>query len=171
MAVEYITIGEIVNTHGVRGEVRLIPLTDFPERFKELEAVHILIDHRRFVHHIEKSRRHKQFIIIKFREVEDMNGAERLKGALVQITREQLKPLPEGSYYIFEIEGLDVFDINGEKLGRVKKVFSTGANDVYVVKPPAGKDILIPALKKVVKEINLAENRMVVELPEGLLDL
>jgi 16S rRNA processing protein RimM len=170
MGEEYITIGEIVNTQGVRGEVRVLPHTDFPERFQELDATLIYHLNQRFTYHITSSREHKQFIIVKFAEVEDMNAAEKLKGALIQITPDQLMPLPKDNYYIFEIVGLDVYTVAEEKLGRVKQVLKTGANDVYVVKPPAGADILVPALKQVVKEINLEANRMVVELPEGLLD-
>ncbi|MBO8137729.1 MAG: ribosome maturation factor RimM [Desulfotomaculum sp.] len=171
MEQDYITIGEIVNTHGIRGEVRLIPLTDFPDRFKELDEVSVYINEQRYTYHVEKSRRHKQFIVVKFKEIDNINDAEKLKGGLMQITREQLMPLPKDSYYIFEIVGLDVYDENGEKLGQVKNVLKTGANDVYVVKPLHGRDILVPALKKVVKKIDLEANRMVVELPEGLLDL
>ncbi len=170
MKEEYITIGEIVNTQGHKGEVRILPLTDFPERFAALRAVNVLLNDRREVYHIESVRRHKQFVVIKFAEVPDMNAAEKLKGALLQITREQLWPLQEGEYYIFDIVGLEVYDGQGTKLGRVRDVLRTGANDVYVVQPENGKEILIPALKKVVKEIDIDNNRMVVELPEGLLE-
>lgn len=170
MSEEYITIGEIVNTQGVKGEVRVLPHTDFPERFKELPEALIYHQGQRFTYHITSARDHKKFIIIKFAEVPDMNAAEKLKGAVVQITRDQLMPLPKDNYYIFEIVGLDVYTDDGEKLGKVKQVLQTGANDVYVVKPPNGADILVPALKQVVKEINIEANRMVVELPEGLLD-
>ncbi|MEG6615313.1 ribosome maturation factor RimM [Peptococcaceae bacterium 1198_IL3148] len=170
MGEQYITIGEIVNTQGIKGEVRVLPQTDFPERFKELNEVLIYHQNQRFTYQITSARQHKQFIIIKFAEVTDMNGAEKLKGALMQITPDQLVSLPKDNYYIFEIVGLDVYTTAGEKLGSLKQVLKTGANDVYVVKPPTGADILVPALKQVVKEINIEANRMVVELPEGLLD-
>ncbi|MTI79868.1 MAG: ribosome maturation factor RimM [Firmicutes bacterium] len=171
MSEEFIDIGKIVNTQGIKGEVRILPLTDSPERFDELDAVNILLNGDRFAYHLERWRKHKQFVVVKFKEVPDIDAAEKLKGSTVQIPREQLKSLPENSYYIFEIIGLDVIDENGKSLGKVKNVLETGANDIYVVKPPQGKDILVPALKHVVKEIDMENNQMVVELPEGLLDL
>ncbi|WP_031515351.1 ribosome maturation factor RimM [Desulfofalx alkaliphila] len=170
MEQQYITIGEIVNTQGRKGEVRLIPLTDFLDRFNDLDELQVYLKDKRFTVHLEAVRRHKNFIILKFKGIDDINEAEKLKGGLAQITKDKLVPLPEGSYYIFQIVGLDVFTESGEKLGTVTEVLRTGANDVYVTKPPVGKDILIPALKSVVKEINIEANRMVVELPEGLLD-
>lgn len=159
-----------MNTQGIKGEVRVLPLTDYPERFKELEQVNIHINNASTTYQIDYVRPHKKFMIIKFKQVADINEAEKLKGALIKITRDQLMPLAEGHYYIFQIIGLDVFDLEGTKLGKIKQVLQTGSNDVYVTKPAQGNDILIPALKSVVKEINIEANRMVVELPEGLLD-
>lgn len=170
MTEQYITIGEIVNTQGIKGEVRVLPLTDFPERFNQMDEVIIDTNGNHTVYQIDSVRYHKKFVIIKFKQLSNMNEAEKLKGSLLKITRDQLMPLVEGHYYIFEIIGLDVFDEAGTKLGKVKQVLQTGANDVYVIKASQGKDILIPALKTVVKEINTEANRMVVELPEGLLD-
>lgn len=170
MSGDYINIGEIVNTQGHRGEIRILPLTDFLNRFNQLDAVNVLLNGKRSIYHIENARRHKQFIVLKFTEVQDMNAAEKLKGGILQITREQLVPLPEGEYYIFDIIGLSVYDVQGQFLGKIKDVLRTGANDVYVVKPADGKDILIPALKSVVSDIDVANGRMTVELPEGLLE-
>lgn len=167
---QFITIGEIVNTQGNRGEVRVLPLTDFPDRFNNLKELFILKGTERLVYHISTVRSHKRFVVIKFAEVKDMNDGEKLKGCLIQITMDMLEPLPEGHYYIFQLIGLEVFETSGELLGRLDNVLKTGANDVYVIKPPSGKDILIPALKTVVKEIDIEANRMLVELPEGLLD-
>jgi len=148
----------------------VLPLTDYPERFNELDEVNIHINGTSTIYQIDSVRPHKKFIVIKFKQVADINDAEKLKGALIKITRNQLMPLTEGHYYIFQIIGLDVFDPEGVKLGKIKQVLQTGANDVYVIKPADGKDILIPALKTVVKKIDIEANRMVVELPEGLLD-
>lgn len=166
-----ITIGEIINTQGHLGEVRLWPLTDFPERFSELREVYINKGGQVDIYHIDYVRYHKKFVIIKFMEVPDMNGAESLKGALLQIEQKDLKPLPEDTFYIFELIGMVVYSTEGDNLGTITNVIQTGSNDVYVVKPPAGKDILIPALKQIVKEIDVKEKKMIVELLPGLLDI
>lgn len=170
MSEQYITIGKIVNTQGVKGEMRVLPLTDYPERFNELNWVNVYINGTNTEYQVASVRPHKKFILIKFKHIADINAAEKLKGALIKITQEQLMPLAEDHYYIFQIIGLDVFDVAGIRLGKIKQVLETGANDVYVIQPHQGKDILIPALKTVVKEIDLGANRMVVEVPEGLLD-
>ncbi len=167
--VEYITVGKIVTTQGHRGEVRVLPLTDFPERFVNMQEIILYHKGERVTYHIERVRFHKGFVIIKFKEVPNMNRALELKGSLLQVTREQLVPLPEDTYYVFEIVGLDVYTREGEWLGKVTDVISTGANDVYEVKRgEKERPLLIPALKRVVVEVNLEEGRMVVELPPGL---
>ncbi|MDI6709205.1 MAG: ribosome maturation factor RimM [Bacillota bacterium] len=165
---DFITIGEVVNTHGHRGAVRVLPLTDFPERFQDLKEVILTRDGERVTMHIERVAFQKRFVILSLREVPDMHAAERLRGAVLQIPREQACPLPEGRYYLFEIIGLQVFTADGERLGTVVDVLRTGANDVYVVRGEAGRELLIPALKSVVAEINPDASRMVVDLPEGL---
>lgn len=167
---EYISIGKVVNTQGHRGAVRVLPLTDFPERFETMSVVQVYHLGRRRAFHIEETGRHKKFIIIKFKEVADMNAARELKGALLQVTRDELVPLPEDTYYIFDIIGLNVFTVEGRPLGRVRDVLSTGANDVYIVEKEDNKPLLVPALKQVVREIDLAGGRMVVDLPPGLMD-
>ncbi|WP_066639392.1 ribosome maturation factor RimM [Desulfolucanica intricata] len=166
---EFISIGEIVNTQGHRGYVRVYPLTDFPERFKKMTKVWVLLNGNREEMHIEDTYKHKKFVIIKFKEIPDMTAAENYKGALLQIEHQDITPLPKDTYYIFDIIGLDVSDIEGKYFGKVKKVLNTGANDVYVVDYLEEKrDLLIPAIKQVVKEINLSKRIMKVELPEGL---
>lgn len=166
---EFIAIGKILNTQGNRGAVRILPLTDFPERFKKLSRVNVFIKGARLEMNVEEAACRQKYIIIKFKEITDMNAAEGLKGGILKITRQELFPLPEGSYYIFEIVGLDVYDSGGERLGKITEVLQTGANDVYIVET-GGKPLLIPALKQVVKEIDLPGRRMVVDLPEGLTD-
>lgn len=170
MAGEYITIGKIVKTQGHRGAVRVLPLTDFPERFENMEEVLVYFNGQRKSYHIEETGRHKKFVIIKFKEVPDMNAAEAIKGALLQVARKQLVPLPEDTYYIFDIIGLDVFTNKGEWLGKITDVLITGANDVYVVEQGQNHPLLVPALKNVVREINFAQRQMVVDLPPGLRD-
>lgn len=169
MTEEYIRIGKILNTQGNRGALRILPLTDYPERFQKKGRVLVSVNGSRREFQIEEAYPHKKFFIVKFKEVEDMNAAEKLKGGLLEVTRGELVSLPKDSYYIFDIIGLKVDAPGGERLGEITDVIQTGANDVYVVET-GGKPILIPALKQVVKEIDLAGGRMVVELPEGLVE-
>lgn len=169
MTEEYITVGEIVNTQGIKGEVRVLPTTDFPERFQQTKQIYALQQGKRQLLNIERVWEHKQFIIVKFQEVADMTAAEKLKGSLLQVTRSQLTELPKESFYVFDIVGLKVIDDQGQELGVVADVLCTGANDVYVVKRDEGKDILIPALKSVVKKIDIPTGIMEVALPEGLI--
>ncbi|MGB9826598.1 MAG: ribosome maturation factor RimM, partial [Desulfofundulus sp.] len=157
--VDYINIGKIVNTQGHRGEVRVVPLTDFPERFEQMEEVLVYHKGERKTYHIEKTRRHKGFVILKFREVPDMNTALTLKGAFLQVTPAQLVVLPEDTFYIFEIIDLEVYTPEGERLGKITDVLSTGANDVYVVQEGDKRPLLIPALKSVVRDIDLNQKR------------
>lgn len=164
---ELITIGKIVNTHGIKGAVRVVPLTDFPERFSGMERVRVATPAGQRELDIEHVSPHKKYVIVKFREVTDFTAAQALKGCLLQVTRDELAALPEGSYYIFDIVGLLVQTSSGDLLGKVTEVLQTGANDVYVVETGA-KPLLLPATKEVVKEIDLDARRMVVELPEGL---
>lgn len=167
VAEEYIAIGKIVNTHGINGEVRVLPLTDFPERFSGMGRVLVATPTGQRELNIEHIRPHSKFVMIKFREVPDLSTAQALKGGLLQVTRDELVALPPGSYYIFDIVGLLVYTSSGEFLGKVTEVLQTGANDVYIVETGA-KPVLVPAIKEVVKEIDLDARRIVVELPEGL---
>ncbi len=169
MSDEFITIGKILKTQGNRGAVRVLPLTDFPDRFEELKKINVSIKGDRLIMNIEEVMLRPKYVIVKFKEINDMNEAEGIKGGILEITRAQLTPLPEGSYYIFDIVGLSVYGSGGERYGIITEVLQTGANDVYIV-DTGGKPLLIPALRQVVKEIDLSGRRMVVDLPEGLTD-
>lgn len=170
MVEKYITIGKILNTQGHKGAVRVLPLTDYPERFKKMKRVKVFVKDSRREYSIEKSYPYKSFIIIKFKEVASMKEAEELKGGFLEITREELVPLSGDRFYIFDIVGLKIYDGSGKYLGEIAEVLQTGANDVYVVET-GGKPLLVPALKQVVKKVDLEGRRMVVELPEGLAEL
>jgi len=170
MVEEYITVGKILKNQGNKGAVRVLPLTDYPERFENMSRVRVSVKGSRRELNIEQAYLQKKFIIIKFKEVTNLKEAEELKGGFLVVTREELVPLSEGSFYIFDIVGLKVYDRGGKLLGEIKEVMQTGANDVYVV-ATGGKPILIPALKQVVREIDLQGRRMVVAMPEGLAEL
>lgn len=159
-------LGKVVNTHGIRGEVKIQPWCDDPEIFDELE--YIYIDNKKF--DIEKSRLHKNCVIVKLEQINNINEAELYREKIVTIEREKLGELPEGTYYIADLEGLTVKTIDGEILGEIEDVLKTGSNDVYVLKSQSRKPILIPVIDQVVKEVNIEGGYVLVELMEGLID-
>ena len=160
-----IVIGKAGAPHGIRGELRVIPLTDFPERFEELKKVYVgdeLLD-------VASVKYHKQFVILKFKQYPSREEVANLTGSLLYVDKKDAMPLEEGEYYTFDIIGLEVFDMDGISQGFVTDVLKTGANDVYVAsKKGEAKQLMIPALKAVVKEINIKEGRMVVDMPEEI---
>ena len=158
-----VVIGKISAPHGVRGEVRIVPLTDFPERFENLKTVFLEDDSKMELESVKFSNK---FIIAKFKNINSRNDIEIFNGKLLMLNRSDIPSLPEGEYYNFDIIGLEVIDDKGSKLGKITEVLKTGSNDVYVVE--GKKQILVPALKKVVKEINLTDGLMKVELLEEL---
>ena len=158
-----VVIGKISAPHGVRGEVRIVPLTDFPERFENLKTVFLEDDSKMELESVKFSNK---FIIVKFKNINSRNDIEIFNGKLLMLNRSDIPSLPEGEYYNFFFFGLEVIDDKGSKLGKITEVLKTGSNDVYVVE--GKKQILVPALKKVVKEINLVDGFMKVELLEEL---
>jgi len=167
MEAEHIRIGKIVNTHGNRGALRVYPLTDYPERFSRMTKVMVALEDRLTEYHLEQVTFHKKFVIIRFQEIQDMNQALELKNGFLVIDRGDLTPLPKDNYYIFDLIGMEVFDLCGDRLGALTDVIRTGANDVYVVETGT-KPLLLPALKQVVLNIDVPGRRMVVKTPEGL---
>lgn len=158
-----IVIGKAGAPHGIRGELRVIPLTDFSERFEELKQVYIgneLLE-------VVDAKYHKQFVILKLKGCSSRDDAARYTGDLLYVDRKDAMPLEEGEYYTFDIIGLEVFNLEGVSQGFVTEVLKTGSNDVYVAsKKGEAKQLMIPALKTVVKEIDLEQGRMVVDMPE-----
>ncbi len=158
-----IVIGKIVAPHGVRGDIRILPLTDKPEQFLDLKYL-LLTDGRKLT--VKGARFHKRMVLVSTEEIKTMNEAESLRDREVLIKAEDLPKLEEGQFYVADLIGLPVLDEAGKQIGTFKDSLSTGSNDVYVIAVPGEKDILLPALKIYVKEINLAEKRIVVNLPE-----
>lgn len=158
-----IVIGKIVAPHGVRGDIRIMPLTDRPEQFLNLSYL-LLEDGRQLT--VKAARFHKRMVLVSTKEITTMNDAELLRDKKIMIRAEDLPHLEEGRFYVADLIGLPVFDEEGKQLGTFKDSITTGSNDVYIVAVPGGKDLLIPALKIYVREINLQEKRIVVKLPE-----
>lgn len=159
-----ITIGKVGGAHGINGEMRIIPLTDFTDRFADMKEVMVGSE----LLHITSVRYHKQFVLMKFAEYPVREDAMRLTGKKLTIDRSEAAPLNEGEYYTFDIIGLTVFNINGEKLGTIENVLRTGSNDVYQTRLKNGGELLVPALKTVVKLIDVHNGKMVIDMPEEL---
>lgn len=164
---EYFVIGKIVNAHGIRGEVRVIPTTDDIERFNLLKEVNIYIKDRFIIYEIENIRYHKQFVLLKLKGVDNMTDAEKLKNAEIKIEKKFAISCEDNEYYIGDLYGIDVFTDELEYLGVLSDIIFTGANDVYLIKN--NKDeILIPAIKQCILDVNVKEKVMKVHLLEGL---
>lgn len=164
---ETVIIGKIVGCHGVHGELKVQPLTDDPMRFNKLDS--IFIEQRQSVcpYKIEGFRFHKNMILLKLQSINDRNAAEKLIQANCVIDKKDRMPLPDGRFYIDDLVGMTVYEDN-ECLGILTEVLQPGANDVYVVKPNDGEPFYVPALKAVVKKIDVENRRMDVVLPQGL---
>jgi len=167
MAIEFLAVGRVARPHGVRGELVLEVLTEFPQHLAEAEVVYL--GEAAVPHALRRVRQSRgQQLIIQLADCLDRNAAEAYRGQLVQIKTEQAAPLPPGRYYHHQILGLDVVTEAGEALGQVTEILETGANDVYVVKGPAGEEVLLPALRSVILQIDLEARRITVHLMEGL---
>lgn len=173
MTSEFIAVGEVTAPQGIRGEVRALPLTDFPGRFKPPLRLRVRKGESAATLDVEHARQHRSFVVIKFAGVDSVDDAEKLRGAILEVPRSEVVPLEPGRYYFYEIEGLDVVTTEGRRLGRVARVVRGVANDIYEVEvrtPPAhlGKTILVPAVREIVKKIDLERGEMTIELIPGL---
>ena len=165
---KYFEVGQIVNTFGVKGLVKVKPFTDDVERFEELKKVYICKKEKLEEVEIEEVKYHKDMVLLKLKGIENMNQAEMLKGLYLKIDRKNAKKLPKDTYFIADLLGLDVYSDENEYLGKVDDIFPTGANDVYVVKDENGKQLLLPGISDVIKEIDLEKEKIVVHLLKGL---
>lgn len=169
---DYFEIGIITNTHGVKGEVKVLPLTDDPKRYDLLKEVYIEnTQNKRTLYKIESVRYFKQFVLITFNGIDTMDKAQLLKDSKIIINRKDAVELPEDTYFIADLIDCSVYE-DDIYLGKVYDVISTGSNDVYVVKDSeSNKEILVPAIADVVKNVDVKTGRIDVELSEGLKDL
>ena len=162
-------VGQIVNTFGIKGEVKVMPFTDEITRFDDLEKVYVKTKKEEKLYKIQNVRYHKNMVLIKFENIETPEQAELLRNAFLEIDRENAIPLEEGTYYIADLIGMEVYSDDGNKLGIVEDIYNTGANDIYVVKNDLGKQILLPGIKEVIKEVNLDTEKITVHLIPGLI--
>jgi 16S rRNA processing protein RimM len=169
---KWFNVGKIVNTHGIKGEVRVISKTDFAEeRYKKGNKLFIFMNENEdpIEVTVKAHRVHKSFDLLTFDEYDNINQVEKFKGALIKIPENQLSKLDEGEYYFHEIIGCKVITENGEEIGIVKEILTPGANDVWVVKRKKGQDVLIPYIEEVVKNVDVEEKIITIHLMEGLL--
>ena len=168
-----VALGKISKVRGLKGEVVVIPLTDKWERFSEIEEIFVSStegkeDDGQFLK-IEKTKRFKNRILIKFSQIDTPEAASNLVGAYLEIEKEKLPLLPDGEFYVFDIVGLKVMTLKGEHLGEIKEVWSLPANDVYIVSN-GEREYNIPATREVVKEIDLKKRVMIINPLPGLLE-
>ena len=161
-------VGQIVNTFGIKGFVKVKPWVNDIERFDDLEKVYVKIKKETQKLEIEEVKYHKDMVLIKFKGIETVEQAETLRNCYLEIDREDAVPLEEGTYYIVDLLESEVYTDEGEHLGKLEDIYNTGAKDIYVVKNELGKTILLPGIPEVIKEVNLEEKKITVHLLKGL---
>ena len=165
---KYLEIGQIVNTFGIKGMVKVKPFTDDIKRFDRLKKVYIEKQKVKDEYEIEEVKYHKEMVLIKFKGIENPEEANLLRNCYLFVNREDEEPLEEGRYYIVDMLGLEVYTDEEKLLGNLEDIFNTGSNDIYVVRDELGKQILLPAIKDVIKSVDIENKRMVVHLLPGL---
>lgn len=166
---EYIEIGQIVNTNGLKGVVKVNPFTDDISKFEELKYIYIQLKSELKKVKIEQVRYNKKQVLLKLEGIDSIEEAEKYRNFYLKIEKKSQEELGEDTYYIVDLIGINVYSENDEYLGTIEDVFPTGSNDVYVVKDNLGKQILVPAIAEVVKEVELKNKKMVIKIIPGLI--
>ena len=169
MKQEKLEIGQIVNTFGIKGFVKIYPYVDDIKRFDDLEEVYISQKKQDSLMKIEEVKYQKNMVLVKFKGIETVEQAEKLRNAYVKIDRKDAIELEEGQYFIADLLGLDVYLDTGEKLGVLDDIFNNGSTDIYVVKNELGKQFLLPYIDEVIKDIDLENEKITVHIIEGLI--
>ncbi len=170
---DYMEIGKLVNTHGIKGEVKVIPTTDDVKRFELLKTIFIETKAGLVEFPITSVRYMKNFVLLKLENIDDMTEAEKYKTCLLKIPKEDALPLEENEYYVGDLYNMNVVTEEGEELGEIVEVLFTGSNDVYIIRKKGeakAKDLLIPAIKECILDVDVKANKMTVHLLEGLRD-
>lgn len=165
---KYLELGQIVNVKGLKGEVKVNSFTDDNTKFERIPKVFIKQKNNLTELEIEKVGYSKNQVIIKFKNINTIEEAEKLRNSYIVVNREIFGELPEGVYYIADLIGLDVYTESDEYLGKVDDIFSTGSNDVYVIKDELGKQKLLPGIDEVIRKIDLKSGKIIVNLIKGL---
>lgn len=168
---QYYDVAKILTTHGLDGEVKVALITDFPEERFAADSQLTLKDNHAFELTVKSGRPFKQFWLVKFNEIDDIEQAKKLQGKVLVVSEENQQELPDGVFYYRDILNADVIDLETEqRLGKIVDIQSPGANDVWLVHEDSGKEYWIPYIKDVVKKVDVANKKIYVELMEGLRD-
>jgi 16S rRNA processing protein RimM len=167
--IQELQVGVITQTHGIKGEVKVFPTTDDVHRFKKLKEVILDTGKERLMMQIESVKFFKQYVILKFKGYDSINDIEKYKNGKLLVTRDQAVKLAKDEYFIADLIGLQVVTDEGEDFGILKDVLTTGANDVYVVTRPDHTEVLLPAIRECVKDIDIDKGCVLVHIMDGLL--
>lgn len=162
-------VGVISSTHGIRGEVKVFPTTDDVKRFKDLKNVILDTGKEQILLEIENVKFFKQFAILKFRGIDNINDIEMYKGKSLLVDRKQAVKLKKDEFYVADMLGMEVFTDDGKRFGILKDVMETGANDVYVIESEAHGEVLVPAIKQCILKVDVENGRMDIHLMDGLI--
>lgn len=168
--VQYLEVGKIVNTFGIRGQVKVIPFTDDIKRFDKLKSVYIVKKKELEPHKIEQVKYTTNMVILKLEGIDSIEEAEKYKNCSLKIDRKDAIKLPKDTFFIADLIGLPVYTDDGNLLGKVDDIYNSGSSDIYVIKDELGKQLLLPAIKDVLKDIDLDNEKIVVHIIKGLLD-
>lgn len=166
---QFLQVGVISSTHGIRGEVKVYPTTDEKTRFQELKEVILDTGKEQMTLEIENVRYFKQMVILKFRGIDNINDIERYKGRPLLVCREDAVPLDENEYYIADLIGMDIVTEDGSFFGRLSDVMETGANDVYIIQTEKQGEVLIPAIRECILDVDPEKRQMKIHLMKGLI--
>ncbi|MCM1191159.1 MAG: ribosome maturation factor RimM [Butyrivibrio sp.] len=166
---EYLQVGVIISTHGIKGEVKVFPTTDDPKRFKRLKEVLLDTGKERLDLEIEGVKFFKQFVILKFKGLDTMNDVEKYRRASLLVTRKNAVRLEKDEYFVADLIGLKVQNEDGSLIGSLRDVITTGANDVYAIDLDDGRELLLPAIRQCVLEVDVEAGFIRIHILEGLL--
>lgn len=167
---DLLQVGAITTTHGVHGEVKVFPMTDDVNRFKKLKNVILKCKDEEIILNVQSSKFFKNLVILKFKEFDNINDVEKYKGCGLFVTRDNAVKLRKDEYFVADLIDMDVSDEDGNIIGKIDDVMSTGANDVYVINLNDGRELLLPAIKECVLDVNTTDRIMKIHILEGLLD-
>ena len=166
---DMLQVGVITQTHGVRGEVKVFPTTDDVNRFKKLKQVSLDTGKETMSLEIQSVKFFKQFVILKFKGIDNINDIEKYKRCSLYVTREHAVPLEEDEYFIADMIGMEVCTEDGNIFGTLKDVIETGANDVYVIESAEHGEVLVPAIKECIRSVDIEKGQMMIHLMDGLI--
>lgn len=161
---KYLEIGQIVNTFGIKGMVKIKPFSDNIERFNNMETIYIKNKSGINEYNVQEAKYHKNMILMKLEGIENPEQADLLRNSYLIVDRDKEEPLEEGTYYVVDMLGLEVYTDQNELLGTLDDIYNTGSNDIYVVKNELGKTVLLPAIKEVIKEVDMENKKLIVHI-------